>query len=194
MTAIIAQALLLLPGCRTYLHFRYGLTRPREESPATLAAFLGKNRYPAAGQYIFRDSASYGRAIRDPLFRKYFFSHLIFDRNGNLLERDTTKCQWAGYEKIRDLVPGGEYPRSSDLRLGDLLPAIRPLGSDTLIRDADFTVVILWAKFLGRYNYRLFGLAGAAAENTGARLRVIWLNLDMQAEWHLRDSQKMDFR
>ena len=185
----------ILTGCKTYLHFRYGLTRPAEESPASLREFLAKGLYPSGGQYLFRDSAAFGWAARNANFRKYLFSHMIFDRDGVLLQRDTTQCQWWGFDRIAALEPGGDYEKSTDVRLDEILPEIIPLTPDsTASADPDFTVVVLWAKFLGRYNSRLFVLGKAAEMNKKARIRVIWLNTDMQQEWHLRDGQKMGFR
>jgi len=197
---ILAMALLsgLAPSCRSYMHFRYGMAQPRPETPATLTAFLSKQGFPATGQHVFRDSAAWLGAFRDTVFRKYLLSHMIFSRDGTLLQRDTARCQWAGYEKIRTLKPDSAYLLSNDLNLGKVLSLIQPSGQNTApdiaALEPDFTVVVTWAKFIGKYNSRLFALDEAVGLNRTAVIRLIWLNIDMQADWKIPESMKISIQ
>lgn len=197
---LIAWALLLSvsSGCKTYMHFKYGLTQPREETPGSLMSFLEKNNFPRENIYIFSDSAYFGKALRNPLFSKNFLSHMIFNRAGKLLQRDTAQCQWSGYDVVKSLDPDSVYATCPDLQLADVLPRIRHVGNDTmsddLTDDPDFTVIVTWAKFIGKYNSRLFVLSGAVKENDSAVIRLIWLNIDMQKSWKLTEGQKMAIR
>lgn len=180
------------------MQLRYGLTQPKEVTPEEIITFLKKHDFPTENQYAFVDSVSYFHAIKDPKFSKYLLTNLLFDNQGYLLQRDTVKCQWSGYDVIKSLNPDSLYARSMDLQLSGILPFIKPLSMDTTSDECknnpDFTVIITWAKFIGKYNYRLFDLAGAVKLNKNARIRLIWLNVDMQKSWHLTDSQKMEIK
>lgn len=196
--AAMAALIPVFSGCTTYMTFKHGMTQPGEESPATLVAFLEKEHFPAGNQYLFFDSASFNRAISTPWFRKNLLSHMIFDRSGILLQRDTTKCQWSGFDRIRSLSPDSAYEKCNGPGLDQILRDIQPFGPGPDRDDAtqihDFTLIVTWAKFLGTYNARLFVLQDAVKQNKTARIRLIWLNVDMQKSWSLSDGQKMKIR
>jgi len=187
-----------LSGCTLYMKTRYGAARPAEETPAALLAFLQKNHFPVSNQYMFSDSGTFCRELTDPEFRKYLLSHLTFDRYGTLLQRDTTKCQWSGFDQIRALHPDSAYAKKPGIRLDRILREITPFGPGATdhagMGDPDFTVVVTWAKFIGRYNARLFVLDSAVRINHSAKIRTIWLNVDMQEAWKLPESRKMKIR
>jgi hypothetical protein len=195
---LLSLLLLGMTGCVTIVKWKYGITNPREQTPVKLASFLAKHHYPDSCQYVLADSSVYFRGFRNPVFRKNLFSHMIFDSAGRLVQRDTAACQWSGYEVIKALHPDSAYPVVPGLLLGDLLPDIRPLGGTRVpaapANPAGFTIVITWAKFLGTFNDRLFELAEAAGMNQTARVRLIFLNVDMQECWKLTKDQKMEIR
>ena len=185
-------------GCKTYMSLKYGMTQPKEETPARLSAFLEKHHFPAENLYMFNDSASYCQEMRDPVFSKYLIGHMIFTRDGTLLQHDTAQCQWAGYDLVKSLHPDSVYEKSSEVQLSQILPKIIPFGMNSTaagsIMEPDFTLIVTWAKFIGKYNYRLFVLDEAVKLNTTARIRLIWLNVDMQESWKLSSEQKVAIR
>lgn len=182
-------------GCKTYMKLKYGVTQPKEETPLKLVSFLEKHHFPTENLYIFSDSAYFNQEMRNPMFRKYLLSHIIFDREGTLLQHDTTECQWAGYDKLKSLRSDSAYKKCNELKLSHILGLIKPFGKDSLSfdlsKEPDFTVIVIWAKFIGTYNYRLFELSEAIQLNKTARIRVIWLNVDMQESWKLTPDQKV---
>lgn len=182
-------------GCKSYMKYKYGITQPKEETPEKLIEFLEENHFPQENQYMFSDSAAYSHAMREPEFSKHLLSHMIFDRQGILIRRDTTQCQWSGYDKLKSLSIDSIYLKGDGLQLNQILSQIRPFGKDALpsgsYQDPDFTVIVTWAKFIGKYNYRLFALADAPKLNKTARIRMIWLNVDMQEAWKLTREQKV---
>jgi hypothetical protein len=192
---LLSLLLLGMTGCVTIVKWKYGITSPKEQSPQKLLAFLARHHYPDSCQYIFNDSSSYFREFRNPLFRKNLFSHMIFDSSGALILRDTAKCQWSGYGVIRALSPDTVYPVVHGLMLGDILGRTGPLEPSSPWHvpkpGPGFTIVVTWAKFLGTYNDRLFELAGAVRQNKTARVRLVFLNVDMQESWKLTKAQKM---
>ena len=161
--AVVALLFSASYGCKTYMKYKYGITRPREETTEKLVSFLKKQHFPEENLYVFSDSTSYIQYVRDPVFRKNLLSHMIFDREGTLLQRDTTKCQWAGYNMVKSLNTDSTYRKCSGLQLEQLLRHIEPFGKDAahevIVKDPDFTIIVTWAKFLGKYNYRLFDLS-----------------------------------
>jgi hypothetical protein len=182
-------------GCKSYMKYKYGITRPGEETTEKLISFLEKQHFPEENQYIFSDSGGYMNSIRNPVFSKNLLSHMIFNSEGTLLQRDTAKCQWAGYNRIKSLSIDSAYEICGGLPLAQLLRKIRPFGKnpgrETVVNDPDFTIIVTWAKFLGKYNYRLFDLSEALKLNQTARIRIIWLNIDMLKSWELKPEQKL---
>lgn len=185
-------------GCKNFMQFKYGITQPRVVTPTELNDFLKKQHFPSENQYRFLDSSSYFQEMRNPKFNKYLLGHMIFDREGTLLQRDTAQCQWAGKDKITSLSPDSVYRKCTDLQLNQILPKIQPLNRNPEPQDSlatpDFTVLVTWGMFLGKYNYRLFDLDSAVKENKTARIRLIWLNIDMQKSWNLPKDQRMKIR
>jgi len=195
---ILALMVTAASGCKSYMKLKYGMAEPGEETPESLNSFLEKNKFPACDLYMFSDSASYFIAMRNPLFLKNFLSHMNFNRDGFLLARDTTQCQWSGFDVVKALHPDSSYKFLPGLRLDQILEHIQPFGidhaCDNMVKKADFTVIVTWAKFIGGYNYRLFVLADAVKENKAATIRLIWLNVDMQKSWHVTKQQKLTIR
>ena len=195
---IVAILLSVAPGCRVYTHLMYGMTRPKEQTPEGLTSFLEKNKFPVTSLYMFVDSASYMQMMKHPVFSKNLMTHLIFTRTGILLRRDTTNCQWWGDELIRKLHPDSVYRNTPGLLVDDVLARIKSFGkslpSDTLGKKPDFTIIVTWARFLGKYNYRLFDLEKAVMANKNARIRLIWLNIDIQKGWNMNSPHKASVR
>ncbi|MEI7896387.1 MAG: hypothetical protein WCJ26_05090 [bacterium] len=190
--------LAILSGCVTIVKWKYGITEPKVQTPEKLTAFLHRHKYLESSVYVFNDSSSYLHGLRNTLFRKHLLSHMIFGSNGNLLQRDTAKCQWSGYEEIRMLNRDSLYQEVNGLELAGILNHIHPISPvslpDSSLVPPDFTIIVTWAKFLGTYNERLFELSGAVKINTKSRIRLIWLNIDMQESWKLTKEQVIALR
>ena len=195
---MICCLLLCFTSCVTIVKWKYGITNPKEQTPEKLLSFLEKHKFPNACQYMFNDSLSYFQCLRNSVFREHLIGHLIFDSNGSLLRPDTAQCQWSGYDLIKSLSPDDAYLRLSGLQLGEILSHIHPIEKNTipdcLMQHPDFTLIVTWAAFLGTYNARLFDLYDAIKLNKTAKIRLIWLNIDMQETWHLTKDQKMEIK
>lgn len=195
---ILFMLLLSVTSCVTIIKWRYGITNPKEQTPQKLASFLKKHRFPDSCQYLFNDSTSYFQGFRNPVFRKNMFSNMVFDARGTLLIRDTNQCQWSGFELIKSLNVDSAYLNLPGLQLSEILDHIHPVEVqpelNSLHQQPDFTVLITWAKFLGTYNSRLFELSDAVRQNKTARIRLIFLNVDMLESWNLTKDQKMQIK
>ena len=195
---ILCISLLIFAGCVTIVKWKYGITNPREQTPEQVISFLQKHKYPDSSVFVFNDSLSYCMSLRNKVFRKNLLSHMIFDHKGMLLQRDTAKCQWSGYEVIKGLKTDSAYLCQDGIQLSDIVDHLHQIGrgsaNDSLKPHPDFTIIVTWAKFLGTYNARLFDLADAVKQNKTARIRLIWLNADMQKSWNLTKEQKLEIK
>ena len=197
VTLLIA-VLSVTSGCKSFMTYKYGMTNPKEETPERLISFLETEKFPVSDMYMFADSSAYFNVMRNPLFRNNFLSHMNFDRDGFLLQWDTARCQWAGFDLIKALNKDSSYQKVPGLKLDQILDYIRPFGpgagDDPVMNHPDFTIIVTWAKFMGKYNYLLFDIAEAVKKNQYSAIRLIWLNIDMQEGWHLTKEQRLTFR
>jgi hypothetical protein len=196
-TCLVA-ALFSLIGCSPFMKYKYGISKPKTESPGSLLTFLEKNEYPVENQYIFKDSGAYVHMIRQPDFRSHLLSYMIFNKQGHLLEKDSAKCQWAGADMVMALHPDSSFRHSGADELSEIINAIQPIGICSCQSGADpvpdYTLVITWGKFLGKYNYRLFDLEKAVNANPVSNIRTIWLNIDMQKSWKLNGYKGLELK
>lgn len=190
--------LLLLQGCSTYVKYRYGIRQPETETPGSILGFLEKNGFPADHQYVFKDTNSFLRWMNGPDLKQHLLSHLIFNKQGQRLREDTAACQWAGGGVISNLHPDSSYLTMQDIALEQIAKDILPVGICRCIpvndKQPDFTIVVTWGKFLGKYNYRLFDLEKDVLENHQANIRMIWLNIDIQKEWKFPPDRKLQMK
>ncbi len=186
----LAFTLAILLGCcqcSTYVRYRYGISKPGPETRGSLITFLEANGFPQEDQYWFPDPGTFRTALKDSLFRVNILSYMIFDCHGKMLEKDTAACQWSGSQALRHLRPDSAYKVIDDSILfgmiGKAVPLCQGLQDAPDTSGTDFTFVAIWAKYLGKYNYRLFNLKEFIDSNHSARIRIIWLNADYHKSW-----------
>ncbi len=196
---IIFLTVITVAGCRQIVFWKYGMHRPEPETPESLRAFLKVMNQPLAGQYIFADSASYLKFIWNPFFSKHLMNTLFYTDSGYMSRLvDSNKCQWSGGYYIARLRRDTVYFADTSNRYQTLVKNLVPLdperanGNDTA--RFDFTLLVPWGKFIGSYNERLFTNDLAVKKNTNARIRVIYLNIDMQKSWNLKKDQGLIFK
>ncbi len=192
-------ALLTWAGCRQIVFWKYGMHQPEPETPESLVAFLKEMNQQLPGQYIFSDSASYLKFIWSPFFSKHLMHTLFYTERGYMNQFvDSNKCQWSGGYFIARLKRDTLYATDTSNRYQTLLKSIVPLAPATTDGEdagpCDFTLLVPWGKFIGRYNERLFANDLAIGKNRGVTIRVIYLNIDMQKSWNLREDQKLIFK
>lgn len=191
--------LLLVAGCHQVVFWKYGIHQPKQETPASIKAFLKEINQPLNNQYMFKDSTSYLRFLWDTVVARKLFRTLFFTEAG-LLTRlvDSSSCQWSGGNYILGLKRDTLYYADTTCRYQNLIKGLIPLGDeDSTRRDTlpyDFTLIVTWANFLGKYNERLFINDMAIAHNVQARIRIYYINIDMQQEWNLNDLQALKLR
>lgn len=197
-TVIFFMALLLsvVTSCMTIVKWRYGITCPKEETPASLLKFLKKMNQSPENVYLFRDSSAYCQALNDKVFRKNMLGSMFFSQKGLLLDiKDTSKCQWSVTSFIRDLGMKSIFLIDTLYGFRKVASKLIPLAGneyqDSLFKTVDYFVLITWGKFAGKLNQRLFDAATEIRENKQTGIQLIFVNIDMQKSWRLRKDQKL---
>jgi hypothetical protein len=191
---ILLTGLLLFSGCKQVVYWKYGMHDPGEETCQSLIGFLNSMKQPLDRQYYFRDSASYLKFIWSPFYKKHILTTILFSDRGRLDRLvDSTRCQWSGYNYIMKLRSDSLFSSDTNIRYQAILKDIVPLDGNSLPDTVryDFTVLVTWGKFLGKYNERLFINDLAVKENKRARIRLVYVNIDMQKCWNLTGEQKL---
>jgi hypothetical protein len=186
----------LLTACKPAIHMVYGVREATPETPETLLKFLEKHNGPVSGQYMLRDSAKWSEFMNDSVFWHNMIGTMIFNKDLALVARDTLKCIWSGSTQIKNIVNDSPiilFDRFSGERL---LTSLVPLWDTATYHipergTYDFLIINSWAKFIGKFSERLFSTGKYAESFSNPRFRVIWLNVDMQKSWNLREDQKL---
>ena len=192
---LFVMVLFLTIGCKQIVIWKYGIRSPRNETPESIIAFAKKQGQSPENIYMFRDSVSYLKFMKDSIYKRSCFSAIVFNEKGFLVNyKDSAGCQWSAAGYIAKLKKDTIYRTDESHLISSVIPSLIPVtGSaspDLHAQGFDYTVVFTWAKYIGKLNDRLFCINEIAKNNPYARLRVISLNVDMQKSWCLRDDQK----
>ena len=174
---------------------RYGIKDPKIETHESLLAFTEKFNLDSTQIYIFKDTVSYFQSLRDSIFKINTIGTLIFNKQGYFIDnRKTKSCQWSGCAFLDQYKQDSVYPTDSAYQLQSLLQKITPLSTyqqGDISNDFDLTMISIWAKFIGKYNERLFCLSEVAQKHPDLKVRIIYLNVDMLKDWNLRKDQML---
>ncbi len=188
-----------LTSCMTLVKWKYGITVPKEETPVSLLKFLEKMDKSPDDVCLFRDSSSFFKAMNDSLFRKNLLGSMVFSPKGFLLDvKDTSKCQWSVASLIHTLETDKEYVADTSYRFEELSKELVFLNGrdfpDSFFIPYDYVVVITWGKFAGKLNQRLFDVEKQETGDFTKKIKLIFLNFDMQKSWNLTKKQKLILR
>jgi hypothetical protein len=186
---------ILSSGCKQILMWKYGITNPKIETPESILKFANKYNQDLKQIYIFKDTASYFRSMRDTSFKKNILSVLFFNQDGYFIDyRKNGQCQWSGGAFLQNYSRDSIYPIDSNFQLRSLITNIIPIMPDKELQDPkvyDLTIIEIWANFIGKYNERLFCVSDVAKNRQDLKLRTILLNMDMLKEWNLNKDQML---
>lgn len=197
---LLGLALILtLSSCKQIILWKYGITRPKEETPESLLVFLAKMNQPADEIYIFKDSVSYLRCMDDSIFHKNILNSMFFTKDGILDKfKDSSLCQWSGGYYIKSLRNDTIYHINKSYRYQDILSEFRPLKDQQRPLNADsvydFIALVTWGKFAGKLNERQFITDDFAASNYHSRIRVIFLDCDVMKSWNLNKNKFLSIK
>jgi hypothetical protein len=88
--------LFLFTGCKSFVKLRYGVTNPKVETTESLTKFLKKHHYPVESFYVFKDSTSYLKILKDPVLKHTLFTTIIINEDFKKIATDSSRCQWSG--------------------------------------------------------------------------------------------------
>jgi hypothetical protein len=188
-------ACLLFTACKPAVYMINGVRQAKPETPESLLRYIKKHDGPVRGQYMFRDSAAWAEFLGDSVFWHNMIGTMIFDKDLALVLRDTSKCIWSGSTQIKNIVNDSAIILYDKFSGEKLLKSLVPLWDTATYHlpergDFDFLVINSWAKFVGKFSERLF-ITGKYGESvTKPRFRVIYLNIDMQKSWNLKEDQQ----
>jgi len=184
---------LLMTSCKAIMIRGAGVRTPKQETPGSLTKYLSEINGPLQNNYIPADSSAWRKIIRNPHISKTFTGTFIFTHEGIIVNPiDSGACQWSGVGAIALLDPDSTYITDTSFTIMDLEPLLVPLAEGNLPSGndpQDFTVVMTWARFMRKFNNRIFFAREMVQKNHKARIRLVFLNLDMQKSWMLKPDQ-----
>jgi len=187
--------ILFSSGCKQIIMLRYGIKDPKLETRESILEFSNNFHLDSGEVYIFKDTNAYFHYLRDSIFKKNAIGTLFFNQKGYLVDNSKAKsCQWSGCAFLNQFNRDSLYYTDSTYQLNGLLQKIIPLTCKEKVLHSDendLTVIIIWAKFVGKYNERLFCISEVAANREDLKVRIIYLNIDMLKEWNLEKSQML---
>jgi hypothetical protein len=193
---IIILYLLLVTACKEILLFSSGVRQPKEETDESIIRYLEKNHQSLEGQYRFTDSVAFAEFINDSLFKKKLIGSVFFTDSGIMVNFwDTSKCMWSTPYYLKLLSLDTSFQIDTNYRYQNLFRKIIPLVPvDQTFPDGkkyDYTIVLTWAKYFGKFNGRQFSFRETASQNSKARIRVVYLNTDLQKSWNMSKSIRL---
>jgi hypothetical protein len=200
MKKIIPFSLLVLfmtAGCKQLIIWKYGIKKPKTETPESILAFAIKQGQNPDNIYLFRDSVCFKTFMKDSLYKKAYFSAIVFNDKGLIMNyKDSASCQWSASAYIQQLKKDTVYMIDDSHKFSSIISSLTPLNGQNLnvmnAQNYDYTVVFTWAKYIGKLNERLFRINEFAKNNPYAKIRVISLNVDVQKSWALRENPKLN--
>jgi hypothetical protein len=180
-------------GCKQLLMWKYGITKPKLETPESISKFAKKYNLDPMSLFIFKDSASYISCFKDTVFNKNMLSSIFFNKNDFFIEyRRNGQCQWSGGAFLQNYSQDSIYSIDSTFHISKFINKIIPLyptKQSQNYNDTELTIVIIWAKFIGKYNERLFGVLDYVKNSQNIKTRIILLNIDVLEGWNLSKEQ-----
>lgn len=197
LSAVMVVSLLLVtPSCKEILMMRFGIRQPGEETPESIQSFMDKMGYLSENVFLFNDSSAFYSFLRDSVFRSNMPGTLFFSPDG-LISRynDTTRCQWSGGYFVTRLQADTVYQADTGYTFREFMASVKPLNQSVCIdtANADYLVVVTWARFLGNYNDRLFSIRKALDENPDVVVKPIFLCIDIQKDWGMAKKELESF-
>jgi hypothetical protein len=185
---ILSAALILLSGaCKSTLMKKYSVGEPCIESIGSVRESL--DRY--SPQYegflcVFRDSAALVDWFRNSNLpgRSHFYN-----RDGyRIITQDSNFCSGVETDFAKTLSLEKKYRIDSVSTFAKLGTCLLPAGDKVSLdpSQSDFTVVIFWARFMGKINDASFQIASAALNSPAAKqgkVNILFVDMDIMDFW-----------
>jgi hypothetical protein len=175
-------------SCRSLVLRSRGLKDPKPETVESVtAALTAYQQWYKDYLCVFKDSA----ALAD-LFGKrgYLAASQFYDRNGyRIITNDSGFCLGVEARFAGNLNPQGEYPVDSSYRITEMMKYLKVIGDSVSAGTGadDFSVVLVWAKYLEPVNPYLFAMADTIHRHHPMRINFIFFNIDEMKDWNLKE-------
>ncbi|MCK4679010.1 MAG: hypothetical protein KAT48_12820 [Bacteroidales bacterium] len=192
----LTTLLVVLSSCTQIILKMQGGHLPRIENAETIESTLEKYNLSDSNNYIICDSSSYFKILKEitSLPEIMFFNDL-----GEKMEIRKQGTCTAGVGVLIDSIQDYTVPDTSIYspfhQIDSLLYHLRTLEGEVInkstIKEADYFVVIFWAKFIGKLNrtkVKQWELALQAKKNL--KIEVLKVNCDVQEMWGLNEKKE----
>ncbi len=188
--------LIVLSSCTRIILKMQGGHLPRIENAETIESTLRKYNLSDSNNFIICDSSSYFKILKEitSLPEIMFYNNL--EEKMEIRKQGT--CT-AGVDVLIDSIQDYTVPDISDHSLfhqiDSLFYHLRTLEGKVInkntLKEADYIVVIFWAKFIGKLNrtkVKQWELALQAKKEL--KIKVLKVNCDVQEMWGLSEKKK----
>jgi len=167
------------------------------ENQNSLETYLKEFGIETEHLYVMKDFAGFREFTKKMGVRDIFF----FNSDGYLVEKRSDKeCPITINEiekvnsfEIKKIEKSYELPDENNVKIDYWLKRIKPIKQNTNETEAkkDYTVIVSWAKFIGKYNKKSFKRYNELKNSPSySKINVIFLNLDIQEDWELSQEDK----
>jgi len=169
----------------------------KAENQNSLESYLNGFGVGTEHLYVMKDLACFKEFTKKMGLRDIFF----FNSDGYLVEKRSDKeCQISINEieqvnsfEIKKIEKSYELPDENNVKIDYWLKRIKPMkqNPNEIEVKKDYTVIVSWAKFIGRYNKKSFEWYNELKNSPSySKINVIFLNLDIQEDWELTQEDK----
>ncbi len=185
--SILSVILTCSVGCTPLLFKIKGVKKPGLESTESTLNYLQK-KMPDTNSRCF--------IAKDSLRIKELYDLIgglpvvdFFTGDGKLIRySETGSCTGKADDFSKGLEPGKEYPIDPKYLFSDIMNRLTEITSEgsTSMSNCDFIVAVYWAKYAGSLNNSAFGIVKNIQDNKRISASIVYVNLDFQASWGIR--------
>jgi hypothetical protein len=184
-------AILILPGCTPIMKKMYGIKNPDVENEKSIRKKAFKYGMDTTS-IVTVNSQDFLYALK----QQGIPQGAVYDKDGKYVEyRQTdTSCNAGLFQFIPNLAPQGQCNKPDSATLAQKLKKFRDLKGRALDKTepADFYLLIYWAVWTGKLNKdHVKAWEDLAKANKNCKIKVIKVNLDMQAYWGKNEREKI---
>lgn len=170
---------------------------PRVETKSTISEYLSKNGLSTENQYVLKGSKD-SIQIYNSIMMCFNSEVYLFDNKGcKYCYKGDKKCTGIQLRNLFSDFENNYYPCvSQKLVLDSILNRISPL-SDTVFSDStneEYYLYMYWSKFYkGKKRLKEdMNWLTDLQKNSNTRIRIIFINSDLQEDWGLKKGEKLD--
>ena len=197
---IILPLLLSLTACQPMVKIIFGIKQPKPKSEKQLEHQIKKRNLKHAENYSLGSINDFMKVLADDGYRNLEGNDVFsFNNKGQfLLFIDTLNksCIPLDHHWINNLSDTALYqPLSEDTlnfrKFSNLFHTLDNTPVQRILNpNADYTLIVLWASFVGRWNNQVFRRLEGLDTLRNINVDIIYLNYDLKKTWDLDSLEK----